>query len=250
MDASIDSRWLKRGLKSFYVLDSARWFKNQVTGNIDAGSASAGTGPAFPNGWLQTTASNSNYAALEHGLALNIEVPVTFVWGYRAFTTGVYWSVSRTDVNTWFGFYADANGMLTANNNVFNGAAATLGNSAACVSSNRLVAASGRGLSIDTSFTVPTLVQNPYVYFGGSKRSTTFDNLSTVRLTHWGAFQGELSEDELLELASYPGHIFEPRTVSIPYASAAASTYTLSAATVTNITATSATPRVYVTLPA
>lgn len=246
---SVDDRWIQRGLRSAYLLQPGVWDRNLVTGAV--GGVIAGTGFTFSGGKLRTPGSNGNGALLDHGLDLNIELPVTFVVGWRRLSGTVAWSLLRTDASPWSGWYGEASGTIkVANNNTFDGEIITGDTDSVAFShrgANDLVAyGARRGRLADTALTTPASVANSQVCLGYSRRDTN-SNAGGGDFTHFYAFQGALTDSELAELANEPGQLFAPRRIYIPGAVVnIPGVPTLSAATISLIAATSA--RVGVTI--
>jgi hypothetical protein len=225
--------WIARGLRSLYILDAARWRINQVTGRV--GGDGVGTGPDFPNGWLRTFSNTTNYATLEHGLQTNIALPITIVVGWRRLSGVVSWSLLHNGSTQWSGWYGENTGQVKSSNaNSFDGELVLSGGGSvafAHVSATSLRGASTALTATDTTATVPAVVATPIVTLGGSRRnSANLDNVSTAEFTHFAAIQGNVSDQELIELAHNPWQLFAPRQIWVPY-TAASTIPTLSAPT-------------------
>ena len=241
--------WLSRGLKSLYILDSSRWKINQVTGRV--GGASVGTGPTFPDGWLRTPGTANNGATLEHGLFVDIALPITLVVGWRRISGSVSWSL-LDDITNWTGWYGGATGEIaTTNSNSFNGHL-TLGDGgvAFChISAAELIGASRTGTAIDTSTTVPSAVSPSTVALGWARRGTgSDDNPAVAEFTHFAAIQGAVSIGELSELVRNPGLLFEPLRIWVPVSAGGGGNVTV-ALTGASVTASAGTLAVTTVLP-
>jgi hypothetical protein len=105
----------------------------------------------------------------------------------------------------------------------------------------------GNGKTIATSTPTSTYTHG----VSGICAGPTAETLQWVSGLHYLAFAPVVVPDAvLLELTANPWRLFQPRRIYIPTATAAASTYTLSAATYVpgSLTATGVTPRVTVTV--
>lgn len=223
---AIDPRWIARGLKSFYLLRKDCWAINLVTDKV--GGATVGTGLTFPNGWAKTPGSVDNGATLQHGLAVDISLPVTIVAGWVRSSGTVSWSL-LDNTTLWTGWYGqDAGTVLATNSNSFDGSIALASQNAAFahVAANNLRGSGGSGIIVDTTVAAPSSVSPTTVVLGWARRDTG-DNAAVATFTHFGAFQGALTDAELQELAAYPMRVFVPQQLDIPMAVAAGGTPTL-----------------------
>jgi len=207
--------WISRGLRSLYVLDSARWRINQVTGQ--QGGASAGTGPTFPDGWLRTPGSAGNGALLSHGLTTNVQAPFVIVIGWRRISGAVSWSLLNNTTN-WFGVYGESLGELrSSNNNSFDGFLSVGGAGNVAIrfrGANAFAASSGGSVVTDSAVQFPS-ISNPDVALGWSQRLIS-DNPAIAEFTHFAAIQGDVNDAELADLARNPWQLFAPRQIWVP----------------------------------
>ncbi len=238
--------WIGRGLKSLYILSRSQWQINQVTGRI--GGTVAGTGVTFPNGWLKTPSSAGNGALLEHGLSVNIALPITIIAGWKRLNGSVSWSLLKTDTDLWTGFYGEGTGgVKTVNSNTFNTALLISCNGSlgsVFLASGEYYSASEIQAGTVAPLNPPSGVNSTTVALGWSRRQTANDNPAEAVFTHFAAIQGDLSRAELREIAVNPGRLFAPRRIYIPTATAAATAPTITSLSAISITATSAQPRI------
>lgn len=231
----VDQRWIARGLKSLYVLRSDIWQTNLVTGRV--GGAVAGAGPTFPDGWLLTPGTADVGATLEHGLSVDVALPISIVVGWTRVSGVVSWSLLDNAV-LWTGWYGQSTGeVIVTNSNSFDGALALASHNVAFshVAANNLRGSAGRGVVTDSSVTAPSSVSPTTVALGWARLSTG-GNAAVARFTHWGAFQGQLTDSELQELGAYPMRLLEPQRIFVPMQVASSGLPTLTALTASNIT--------------
>lgn len=231
----VDQRWIARGLKSLYLLRSDIWKINLVTGLV--GGAVAGSGPTFTSGWLQTPGTVSVGATLQHGLSVDIAPPISIVAGWQRLSGVASWSL-LDNVAEWTGWYGQSTGeVIVTNSNSFDGALALASHNVAFshVAANNLRGSGGTGVIVDSTATTPSAVSPTTVALGWARRSGE-DNAAAARFTHWGAFQGALTDDELQELGAYPMRLLEPQRIFVPMQVASSGLPTLTGITLSNIT--------------
>lgn len=231
----VDPRWVARGLKSLYVLRSDIWKINLVTGQ--AGGSVVGSGPSFVNGWLQTPGTVDVGATLAHGLSVDIALPISIVAGWTRISGVVSWSL-LDNTTLWTGWYGqDAGTVRATNSNSFDGSINLASQNAAFahVAANNLRGSGGSGIIVDTTVAAPSSVSPTTVALGWARRDTG-DNAAVARFTHWGAFQGALTDAELQELGAYPMRLLEPQRIVVPVSALASSLPTLTGITLSNIT--------------
>lgn len=213
--------WCQRGLKSLYSLVPGIWQINQVTGLL--GGAQEGTGITFVNGKLRTPGVTSNGARLDHGLALNIALPITLVVGWTQLSGAVSWSLLSRSTDNWNGWYSQGTAVKTSDNNSFDGAVDMLGGGSYAIchaNASSIKGASTTTLVQDTTATAPTIVGNQAVYLGWAQRGSSQDNPAVAEFTHFGALQADLDFAELRSLAANPWQLWapEPRRLWAPSA--------------------------------
>lgn len=232
-----DARWLARGLKSAYLLRPGLWGINLV--DMSVGGSIAGTGVDFAGEKLRTKNSTANYALLNHGIATNIALPVSFAVGcVRTSGSGVAWSLMSTATSSWTGWYSDGANFSVSNVNDFSGSV-TIDEQYAVShrGATELVAASP-ALSTDATATAPAVVANTQICLGLARRSVR-DNAAAAEFTHFFSFQGALDDAELAELAVDPLRLFKPKPIWVPV-SAASGPPTLAAIAASDLTASGA----------
>lgn len=235
-----DERWLRRGLKSAYLLQPGLWDRNLVTGAI--GGSIVGTGVKFSGDKLVTANSTANYALLAHGIATNIALPVSFAVGCVKTAGSVAWSLLRTDASAWNGWFGEGTGISSASAGSFDGSAASVGarSFVGCHAngSDLRSFSPGFGLAVDTSAPSPLSVNTTQVCLGAARRSTV-DNAAAAEFTHFFAFQGALDNSALAELAGDYMRLFKPKPIWVPV-SAASGPPTLAAIAASDLTASGA----------
>lgn len=210
-------RWLERGLKSAYLLRPGLWSINLVTGQV--GGSLAGSGFSFVNNKLRTPNVAGDGATLQHGLALNVAVPISLVVGSRVVAGSVAWSLlGNTGASgDWNGWYGADSYMVSVVNNVFDGEVHQgLGPVAFRSTSTELVAYGESGQrAMDVVFTLPGGLVNVNTVSLGWARRNISDNSSQTDFTHFYAFQSALTDNELLELQLEPGRLFTDRRIFV-----------------------------------
>jgi hypothetical protein len=207
-----DPKWVARGLRSAYSLAPGVWSVNQVTGRT--GGALVGSGVTFVGGALRTPGVASNGATLEHGLALNITLPITLVVGWRRVSGAVSWSLLRNDAgDTWTGWYGEVDGTIkSTNSNSFDGLLALGGAGGTAfthASGTSLYGASVAASATSAAASTPASVNASTVALGWARRGAGFvDNPAVADFTHFAAIQGALSISELQSLAGNPWQLF------------------------------------------
>ncbi len=237
----IDPKWINRGLKAFYVLNANLWSVNLVTGEI--GGSIVGTAPSFFSHKIRTSGAAGAYINLTLG-RFSGATPLTVIVGSAHISGTVDWSLLRRDSGNWTGIYQDAAlTTKTANNSVFDGAITPASGISFGAISNKATALAGtnslRGCTNGGAIAVDTTVTNPtgglFTQAAlGARVLNSVANPAVADFTHFGVFDGVLTDEELISLSLNPWQIFASQQQNI-YVSVASGDVSVS---VTGVSAT------------
>lgn len=215
--AEVNPDLLKYSFRSAYLLRPGLWDRNLVTGR----QLGTTTGAGFlwsPDGFIQTRGVAGDGALLPHGLNVNIQAPFSIVIGSRSISGTVCWSLLQHAAN-WYGWYGEGTGSVSStDNNSFDGSLVMGGNgnvAFSVVGTNNFRGSSGRGITVDSSVAFPSTVNRSEVALGYSRWDTD-DNAAAAVITHFAAFQSQLPDGLLNDLAANPAHLFVTRRALVP----------------------------------
>ena len=226
--APIDQRWIDRRLKSLYLLAPGTWNINQVTGKV--GGTVTGSGPFWTGNRLRVDGTTSNYITLEHGLTTNLAAPLSIVVGcVNLAGSGTSWSVMRSNASA-SGWVMEATGEVrTYSSGAVNGSLSLGADGNYAFSHRSTVDLTGASRSVfaqDTSAANGTFVSRTGISLGVLVTNVVNAGAESL-FTHFAAFDGELTDAELLELANTPERLFAPRTIWVPASAVGTTNYSV-----------------------
>jgi hypothetical protein len=200
--ASVNARWIGRGLTALYVLNARSWKVNAVTGKI--GGTATGTGHTYGPESITSSGSGSEHIDFSVGVT-----PATIVIGYAMTSGGVAWSNLRRDVFDWSGLYDQ----LATSSNDFAGSIGPLPTRSGIIptyafrwseQNNYRGVADGGAVTVDTS-TGAVPGNRVSIALGVANRGVGgIDNPSVTRATLIAAFSQALSDPEMQEITAAP----------------------------------------------